>query len=220
MARDLRDRRPRPSPRLPASEPHAARIADPAPAERVVPPGWPPPDDRPVSPLSDGATIPSSRHPLLPAGTGLPLTWRPSGRVGVGLDGVSPSGGGGDVEGAGSGLGDVPAGLLFDLVVGAAERAEVTRAGQSALVVRDRVVEVGVGGGLPAGGLAAGPVAGLDELADPRRGPVGRGGSGMGAPARRGSVGGVLAGGAGLGAAGGPQDRGLDAAGHVRLRWR
>ena len=40
MARDIRDRRPRPPPRLPASDqPHAARTADPAPTEPVVPPG-------------------------------------------------------------------------------------------------------------------------------------------------------------------------------------
>ena len=43
MARDIRDRRPRPPPRLPASDqPHAARTADPAPTKPVVPPGWHP----------------------------------------------------------------------------------------------------------------------------------------------------------------------------------
>jgi hypothetical protein len=41
MARGIRDRRPRPSPRLPASDQRdAARIADPPRTVRVVPPGW------------------------------------------------------------------------------------------------------------------------------------------------------------------------------------
>jgi hypothetical protein len=75
---------------------------------------------------------------------------------------------------AGPGLAEVPAGVLFELVVAAAGAAEVAGAGGAVVFPGAGVVKVGAPGGLAAGGVAAGHVAGGDVLAQPRRRPVAR----------------------------------------------
>src|SRR5215469_6679550 len=105
------------------------------------------------------------------------------GGVGVGLDGVGASSGGGPGEGAWVGLGEVPAGVLLDLMVEPADATEVARAGTAALVERDRVVKVAPGSGLPAGEEPAGQVPRRDVLPQLPGGPVGLGGRGVRAPA-------------------------------------
>ena len=81
------------------------------------------------------------------------------------MDVIAASGWGDDLEVAGSGLGDGPAGSLLHLVMGSAESADVAGAGGTACVPGPGVVEVGSPGGLAAAGVAAGLVAGLDVLA-------------------------------------------------------
>jgi hypothetical protein len=72
------------------------------------------------------------------------------------------------VEDTRLGLGHLPAALLLDLVVGTAVCAEIAAAGPAALVVGDGVVQVRLPGGLPAARLAAGLIAGVDELPEAR----------------------------------------------------
>src|SRR5580692_266875 len=133
-----------------------------------------------------------------------------SGGVRVGCGGVGASGWGGELEVAGGGLGEGPAGELLDLVVAAAVAAEVAGAGRAALVVGGGVVEVGVAGGLAAAGVAAGLVAGGDVVADVGGGPVGGGGGGVGAAAGRGGVRGGLTQSPRLRAPGGAENCGPD----------
>jgi hypothetical protein len=64
-------------------------------------------------------------------------------------------------------LGELPAGELLELVVVPAQPAEVAGAGAAAAVVGEGVVLVAAGGGLPADGVAAGPVAGVQPAAEP-----------------------------------------------------
>src|SRR5215472_10030637 len=126
----------------------------------------------PWSPLSTSARSPSARSPSArspsaPSPSPLPSPAFPQerrrsnsrhgtgglsqpicqslGGVGVGLDGVGASAGGGPAESAWGGLGQVPAGVLLDLVVEPAQATEVARASQAALVERDRVVNVAPG---------------------------------------------------------------------------
>jgi hypothetical protein len=61
-------------------------------------------------------------------------------------------------------LGECPAGGLLEVMVVAANRAEVTLAGPPAEVVRDRMIEVAGRGGTAAAGAAAGCLADLDEV--------------------------------------------------------
>src|SRR5580693_402359 len=64
---------------------------------------------------------------------------------------------------------------MLNLVAGAAARARIARTGPSALVIRLRVVEVGLAGVAVAGREGAGAVADLDEMAEPVAGLVGVG---------------------------------------------
>ena len=89
------------------------------------------------------------------------------------LDGVAASGWGGPGHGAGGGLFECPAGCLFDLVVVAAQRAQVAQAGAAAVVVGDGVVEVGVAAGPGAAGETAGGLPGFDQVPQRGRGLVG-----------------------------------------------
>jgi hypothetical protein len=142
------------------------------------------------------------------------LAARASGGLGVGLDVIGASGGGGPGEGAGCGLVEVPLRVLFELMMEAAERTEVTGAGGAVLVVGLGVVGVAAFGGLAAGGEPAGQVAQVDELAEPGRDLVGRAGLGMGA-SPGGGVGGCSSGGPAGCLPGGGDDR----CGHVRGRF-
>ena len=67
---------------------------------------------------------------------------------------------------AGLGLGDGPALGLLDPVAAAAARAAVAGAGPAALVIRDRVLEVGLAGMAGTRRERAGPVADLHEVAE------------------------------------------------------
>src|ERR1700733_16077582 len=86
-------------------------------------------------------------------------TW--SGWVSLGFLGVGPAAGGFPLVPAGFGLGNFPAGCLFDLVAGAASCSGVARARPAALVVGDGVVEVAVFGVAGAGREGALGVADL-----------------------------------------------------------
>src|SRR6266567_4749747 len=101
--------------------------------------------------------------------------------------------------------------MLLDLVMGAADSAEVAAAGQAALVPGERVVQVASGGWLPAGGEAAGEVASRYLISDRGRWPVGSSGAVMGASAGQG-VGRLLCVGTGSGQAGGSPGGGQDLA--------
>ena len=74
---------------------------------------------------------------------------------------------------AGFGLGDFPAGCLFDLVAGAGACAGVAAARSSALVVGDGVLEVGLSRVAGAGRQGALVVADLDQVAEHVVGLVG-----------------------------------------------
>lgn len=102
--------------------------------------------------------------------------------------------GGGDPDGdAGPGLVDLPAGVLFDEVVSAAERGNIAGAGAAAFVVRVCVVQVALGGGAAAGGERT-PLVPVAYQAPDRRGwPV----AGVAVVAVSVRVGGVAAGGGG-----------------------
>src|SRR5215469_16603368 len=69
-------------------------------------------------------------------------------------------------------LGQLPAGELFELVVGAAQPAEVARTGAAAAVVGGGVVLVAAGGRLAADRVAAGAVAGVQPAPEPAGHPV------------------------------------------------
>src|SRR5262249_15309055 len=88
--------------------------------------------------------------------------------VGVGRGGVGAACGCGEFEVAGLGLGERPAGQGLELVVGPAAAAKIAGAGAAALVPGEGVIQVGAPGGLAAAGLAAGLVAGVDVVPDPR----------------------------------------------------
>jgi len=64
--------------------------------------------------------------------------------------------------------------VLFQLMISAAPAAHIAPAGPPVLVVGAGVIEISAPGGLATHRAAAGHVPGDDELAQPRRRPVGR----------------------------------------------
>src|ERR1700722_9510380 len=92
--------------------------------------------------------------------------------VSGGFGGGGPAGWGGPSEGAGGELLDFPAGVLFEPVVVAALGSAVAQAGPAACFVGGVVLEVGLGGGPPAGGAGTGGVPDLGQVPELAAGVV------------------------------------------------
>ncbi len=86
-----------------------------------------------------------------------------------GADAVGPAGRGGPFEVAGFGLFQPPAGDLFDLVMGSAQRGTITFAGPTPPTVGDCVIQVTLDGRPPTAGERASLVTHLDQVPQPLR---------------------------------------------------
>src|SRR5436190_6408266 len=108
-----------------------------------------------------------------------------SDRVGPGGHGVRQPGRGGPGENPRTGLVEPPAQQVLEVVMPAAFRRQIARAGGAAQAVGDAVILLAPPGRLPAGGEPARLVACLNERADRVRDPVAGARLLMGAAGRR-----------------------------------
>ena len=133
--------------------------------------GWHPGFDWESLPTEKPSWRPRLRSTCSASASRTASDWRYTG-YGSARDGVVASAGCGPDQGAGFGLGEVPAAGLLGLVVAAAQRVEIALAGPAALVVGDGVVVVAAGRGAAAAGESAPGASDLDDVPQRVRGLI------------------------------------------------